>query len=354
MTARLSASRPRDVGAGRGRYVLATLVLGVGCETVHTLVGQLSRARPWADASLVLDRAVPLVPAAVWAYQAWVPLLLLPAVLLRDPRRVHRTLLAGLGACLSAYVMFLVVPIDVPRPALGDGLAERVLAGVYAVDRLHGGAYCPSLHVATATIVALSFAGGASSRRLALGVGLLAASVSVSTVLTKQHVVIDVAAGLVWGWGWWYGSGPALDAVAGRDAGPAASWGRLRAFAVRVTVVVVVLAILAPAAAWAIAGLFRPADAPVARAFAGPASVWGPLAAAGTTAALLGVGCGRNAAAVPGLMTLLAAVAIADGETWRAAVAAPVYGLLLWGAVRLRSASRAPSGVGTRPNPLRP
>ena len=122
-----------------------------------------------------------------------IPIVVLVAV--RDWHRVNITLFAALIACLVAYVTYLALPIAFPRPALGEGLADRVLAAEYAADFSPGANKLPSLHVTFAWLVALASRGQRLGRIGDVALFGLAAAISVSTLLVKQHILIDVAAG---------------------------------------------------------------------------------------------------------------------------------------------------------------
>lgn len=151
---------------------------------------------PWEPA-VPLDSSIPLQPQWVLIYgPLYLFLILLPLFLVRDDRLLRRTFHAYLAVWMTAYAVFFALPTSAPRPAgtiAGDGFAVWGLNFLYEADPPYN---CfPSLHVAHSFVSALA------SYRVHRGVGVAAAAgallVGVSTLFTKQHYVLDVAAGIL-------------------------------------------------------------------------------------------------------------------------------------------------------------
>ena len=148
-----------------------------------------------------LDAWIPWMPAAVYLYAS---LLLFQAILpwsMRDAGALIvycRTLLL---VTLAAAIVFVLVPTVCPRPA-DAGEANAFYRGMLRVDNPLNA--FPSLHAAFAVYSALGcgrvFAG---SRRRTVTLALLwawAAAILAATLLTKQHVILDIVAGGALGW----------------------------------------------------------------------------------------------------------------------------------------------------------
>lgn len=152
-----------------------------------------------------LDGWIDFHPWAIWPYASlWIYVGVAPALL----PTLHA--LARYGAwvaalCASGLVCFLLWPTAVPPPgsevsaAVAEFASLAVLRGVDAA-----GNACPSLHVATAVFGAcwnhrLLSALGTPGWLRAISLSWLLAIVW-STVALRQHVVIDVAAGVALGW----------------------------------------------------------------------------------------------------------------------------------------------------------
>ena len=145
-----------------------------------------------------LDHWVGFEPAALAAYVSLWVYVGIPAGLMRS---LHHLVVYGLwiGAlCLTGLACFYFVPTAVPAMALPVDVAQNpgfaLLQGVDA-----SGNACPSLHVATAVFSALwighQLRGMAAPRWARLLNGAWAVLIVWSTLATKQHVALDVAAG---------------------------------------------------------------------------------------------------------------------------------------------------------------
>lgn len=149
---------------------------------------------------LAVDAWIPFTPAAFPVYAAlWVYVSLPPAFIggLRP--------LLWFGAWMSALCLFCLgifwlLPTAVP-PAGIDWTNYPDLAMIKGIDA--AGNACPSLHVASAVFAALWLERIARSvaapAGLRWGNGLLCLAILWSTVATRQHVVLDVVAGVAVG-----------------------------------------------------------------------------------------------------------------------------------------------------------
>lgn len=148
---------------------------------------------------LAIDRAWPLIPAWSLVYGTmYLFLIVLPVLVVRQERHIRHTFLAYLTVWITAYLCFVLYPTRAPRPAQvpGDGFAAWGLRFLYAADPPYN---CfPSLHVAHSFISALT------CYRVHRGVGVAAMAgaslVALSTLFTRQHYVLDVAAGVLLAW----------------------------------------------------------------------------------------------------------------------------------------------------------
>lgn len=138
----------------------------------------------------------PFWPPAIIVYLSAYLAPLTVAMLLTDRRKLIRFL----GYCLVLVVVclggFMVRPLTILRPQIvGPGLFDAILAWFYSIDPPTN--LFPSLHVSMAFFCAgvLSLA----RPRYRILVYAWAVAVALSTLLTRQHYLIDVAAGLALG-----------------------------------------------------------------------------------------------------------------------------------------------------------
>ncbi len=164
---------------------------------LYQLIGRYAATLPTHDLATRVDRAVPFVPEAVWVYEACYALPFLPVLVVRDRHRLRVALVAALIANAGAFALYLVAPVAFVRPSLGHTLSERALALEYAWEFTPGANNMPSLHVAMSWLVWLICRTSLGSVARASLLGLVIA-ISASTLLVKQHIVVDVAAGTLW------------------------------------------------------------------------------------------------------------------------------------------------------------
>jgi membrane-associated phospholipid phosphatase len=142
-----------------------------------------------------LDLALPLIPVWALVYGAlYLFLIVLPVFVVREPEHIRRTFLAYLAVWITAYIVFLTYPTIAPRPekVIGSGFANWGLRFLYEADPPYN---CfPSLHVAHSFVSALTCY--AVHRRVGIFATVAASLVALSTLLTKQHYVLDVVAGV--------------------------------------------------------------------------------------------------------------------------------------------------------------
>ncbi len=185
-----ASHRPRS----RWRYFGKVLLVVYACwMAAFQLVGRYAATLQTWDATTAWDRAIPLIPAFIWPYEACYLLPLFALWLFRDWHRFNVGVLAIALASTAAFGCYLLWPVAFPRPELGTSLSERVLSMEYAVDFAPGANKLPSLHVAISWILLFAIWGQTGRRMIdVLALGLVAA-VTVSTLFVKQHVLLDVA-----------------------------------------------------------------------------------------------------------------------------------------------------------------
>lgn len=176
---------------------------------VYLAIEDVVVGRPTHRLFLPLEPRIPIIPEAQYVYLIGYLLPLVVIVELRDAGVVVRLWVAWLLTIAVAFGAFLAFPVEVPRPALqGHSPATVLLAMQYAADKPYNA--FPSLHAATSLLIWLSCRQRVRRRVVLL---LLVVAISISTVLVKQHYVLDVIAGwllAVAAWaatGYWQRSG---------------------------------------------------------------------------------------------------------------------------------------------------
>ena len=187
-------------------YVKIALLSYLAWIVAFQIVGRYASTLPTKNLISSWDLAIPLVPAFVWPYELCYVFPFVPLLALRNWRRYNAALMALVIANVTAFCVYLLLPIAFPRPILGEGLSEQLLAAEYAADFSPGANKLPSMHVAITWIVWCAMRG---ERGRAFDGAMLAVvgAITLSTLFVKQHILVDVVAGVVWGLAaWWLAS----------------------------------------------------------------------------------------------------------------------------------------------------
>lgn len=186
-------------------------------------VGQYASILPTRDFTSYMDRQIPFIPEFVWPYVLCYVFPFLPLFIIKDWHRFNRALLSIILANFSAFIVYLLIPISFPMPELGQSLSERLLSFIYGVDFHPGANKLPSLHVTFTWIVYLVCREQRLNRFGEAIIFLLAVVITLSALFVKQHIVLDVVAGIFWAFSAWILAGylyrfltnPYIDARAG-------------------------------------------------------------------------------------------------------------------------------------------
>lgn len=151
-----------------------------------------------------LDAGIPFVPFFVYFYVMWFALLAGMGLWLlhRDGKEFRIYMLFLTAAFFVCAVIYLCWPNGQdlrPQDMEVTSLATWLLSRLYAFDTNTN--VLPSLHVigAVGAVFAAFRTPSIRSRAVRAGIVVVAVLVSVSTVLVKQHAILDVAAGLAVG-----------------------------------------------------------------------------------------------------------------------------------------------------------
>jgi len=147
-----------------------------------------------------VDKVIPFVPEFVWIYHTLIPVFFTTTVLMIEKKNVFFSALFSVFVASVIMIMFYTFfPVFYPR----DGYTEASLSGLMVeLTRTIDGANntFPSAHVTFSWLLAF-FAGMstyAKKNKWIKPVYLLwAFLISVSTVVLKQHFIIDVFSGVI-------------------------------------------------------------------------------------------------------------------------------------------------------------
>lgn len=146
------------------------------------------------------DDMIPLAPEWVTVYTATFLFWMLGlAACMRQEREQCFRMFTGLYiAELICAAFFVAFPTVIDRPELTGGVYyDRLLAQLYAADQPTN--LFPSMHCMFAYMVLRAFMLAKLEKPVIIGSGFFAALVCASTVLVKQHFLLDTFAGIIFG-----------------------------------------------------------------------------------------------------------------------------------------------------------
>lgn len=177
--------------------VLLAEILLLGLQTLLYFGVEAFEGKPHNVAKKI-DGHIPFVPAFVYIYVLWFPLIFLfPLALFQaNPMAYARYQTAILLDIALSLVCYLVYPTSFARPEASDTVSGRAMKLVFRGS--YKGLNCaPSMHCSMCYLV-LHFVGatpGLPPAVAAIAVPV-ALGIVISTLFTKQHVVIDALTAL--------------------------------------------------------------------------------------------------------------------------------------------------------------
>lgn len=157
--------------------------------------------RPIHDMERQVDQRIPLVPQFIFAYVLWYPLIAVFPVMLYHfctaGEVVYQSYIISIAAdIVLSLLIYWFYPTSFERPEIeGNGLSRNLLRSVYVLD--YKGLNCmPSMHCSQCFIILYYSLASTGLGLWQYGFVALALLITLSTVFTKQHVLIDVAAAI--------------------------------------------------------------------------------------------------------------------------------------------------------------
>lgn len=186
---------------GRLRKPRFALVLAI-CYALFTAtyvsINAFSVGRDAHTLFLPGEERLPFLPIFEYLYVLTYFIAVLLIVTVRDYDTFRRLLRATGLTLLIAYTTYLLFPVYFERPRLEVTSFHTWLLSLEYMDKPYN--HFPSLHVALSW---LAVHASQVSGRSRVGLWLLAAGVSVSTLFVKQHYVADVVYGFALAWAAW-------------------------------------------------------------------------------------------------------------------------------------------------------
>lgn len=179
--------------------MILPLLLALACNAVAYYGSRLLTAgREHFDLSNRLDEQIPFVPWTVIIYFGcyifWVVNYIIGCR--QDRERAFRFMSADLLAKLVCLICFLVFPTTNIRPVIeGNSIWDELMRTLYRIDAADN--LFPSIHCLTSSFCIIAVRGSEKVPKWYKAVSFLTtAAICISTLTTRQHVLIDVIAGV--------------------------------------------------------------------------------------------------------------------------------------------------------------
>lgn len=178
----------------RKRKWLAFAAGYAGFCALYMLTGRIHLRSASPAPMLAIDGLIPFVDWTVWIYHSQFFFLLFAVWALETEAIISRTFYSmGLASALS-FCVFFIYPTELTRPSIETaGATTQAFQFLYAIDTATN--CLPSLHTALAGLGAFGVAD--ERAREAIFAASWAGLITLSTMTTKQHYLIDVLAGLI-------------------------------------------------------------------------------------------------------------------------------------------------------------
>ena len=146
------------------------------------------------------DNWIPFIPEFIWVYHSLVPVIFFTAIILLKSRKNFFTCyFACVMAAIFLMAFYILFPSFYPREALsGDSASMWLVEATRIID--HANNTFPSSHVTFSWLMYLSAKCSKLVKRHRILVPtywLWAALVTASTLLLKQHYIVDVLSGVI-------------------------------------------------------------------------------------------------------------------------------------------------------------
>jgi hypothetical protein len=201
----LSTVAAQDTGFRLWRWVFAfgfgIVVLGSYLVIARWNLARFANGLRPITLETALDRRIPFVPEAFWIYICYYLIAISPAWLARRWGDMVPMAIAYGTASVLGFIGWIILPVRmINAPLTCSGATCRIL--LQFIDADGGVNVFPSMHVAHSVLAGLFHLRHRSRAAPLVVAG--ATAVAASTVMIRQHYIVDIPAGVgVAAIGWW-------------------------------------------------------------------------------------------------------------------------------------------------------
>lgn len=177
---------------------LAWLLTVMACSYLYGLTNGITR--PLHTMEIWLDRVIPFNEYFIVPYIIWGPATFLSFAFFFFKNRdaYYKMIICSVIGHVICYIFYMTYQTYVPRPFItDDSIFLKLVTYIYSNDQPVNA--FPSIHVLTTYMMMRAYHMEKLSKKVAWIPQFIGISIILSTVFVKQHVVIDIAGGIVLG-----------------------------------------------------------------------------------------------------------------------------------------------------------
>jgi len=150
--------------------------------------------------TMAIDLKIPLIKEFIVIYNSWYPFILVSILsfMAKEKTLFVESVMAVILGNILALLTFILYQTIVPRPSItGSDIFSKLLLMTYGVDNPYNG--FPSLHVIATVIVVIAMFRSRKKRIYKVASLIFGILILLSTLFVKQHVLLDVYSGIIYG-----------------------------------------------------------------------------------------------------------------------------------------------------------
>lgn len=170
----------------------------------------MARGQAFTGLETWLDAYIPFIPQFIWFYCLYYVWVLLVTPIMAEREHFYHAAASFAVLQTAAIATFILFPSYMVRPqVIGNSISHDMVRWMYNAD--HGFNLIPSLHVGHSTLVTLFYRAHKPKVFPVVAAGTF--MIALSTVIIKQHYIVDIPVGFLMALGAYYVTAPVVQLV---------------------------------------------------------------------------------------------------------------------------------------------